>query len=271
MKLYTIQEVANLHNVTKKTLLHYEKKGLFAPAVIHENNGYRYYTIDQFSLLKTILLFRNLDTPIEEIKEYLENTSSKNSIKFVETQLRVIREKREKLKEYENALLDRMDVYEKAYSLDDRFLHHLSFKEYSERKIAYSECLGYPSAEEILLTYRKIIEFLDNNEIVWSRHYGDIYLQEGLMKSNLSNVGVFSLVDRSINLTDNIKEFEKGTYACMYKLGGYPDKKALDLFVNKVKGMGFDLDSDVLAFNLLDYGDTKSVEKMLYEFQVKIK
>lgn len=271
MKQYTIQEVANLHNITKKTLLHYEKKGLFTPSIIDKTNGYRYYTVDQFSLLKTIILFRSLDTPIEEIKSYLENISSKNSIKFVEKQLKVIREKRERLKEYENALLDRMDVYEKAYSLDDRYLHHLNFKEFPQRKIAYMKCQSFPNKEEILLTYRRVTEFLNKNDIVWSRHYGDIYLNEGIYNKDLKNVGVFSLVNNEIETSDNIKVFPKGTYVYTYKLGGYPDKEFLDYFVEKIKSMNFEIDGDILAFNLLDYGDTGSVEKMLYEFQVKIK
>lgn len=271
MKKYTIQEVANLHNITKKTLLHYEKKGLFSPAITDISNGYRYYTVDQFSLLKTIILFRSLDTPIEEIKEYLENTSSTNSIKFVETQLKVIREKRERLEEYENALLDRMAVYEKAYSLDDRYLHHLNFKEFPQRKVAFMPCQSFPSAEEILLTYRRVTEFLNKNNILWSRHYGDIYLNSGIANKELQDVGVFSLISNDIEISENIKIFPKGTYVYTYKLGGYPDKEFLDYFVQKIKSMDFEIDGDILAFNLLDYGDTGSVEKMLYEFQVKIK
>ncbi len=108
MKKYTINEVAKLHNISKKTLLYYEKKEIFEPAFIDKENLYRYYTSNQFSKLKTILSLKDLDTPLDEIKDYLENTSSINSIKFIKKQIEKIEEKKKRLLEIEEALVYRL-------------------------------------------------------------------------------------------------------------------------------------------------------------------
>ncbi|WP_262802790.1 MerR family DNA-binding transcriptional regulator [Clostridioides difficile] len=46
-KLYKTSEFAELCGVKKHTLYHYDEIELLKPSITHEN-GYRYYTIDQF-------------------------------------------------------------------------------------------------------------------------------------------------------------------------------------------------------------------------------
>ena len=43
-KLFTIGQFAALHGINKKTLMWYDEIGLFKPAFIHEENGYRLYS-----------------------------------------------------------------------------------------------------------------------------------------------------------------------------------------------------------------------------------
>lgn len=75
-KLLTIGQFAALHGVNKKTLMWYDEIGLFHPAVIHPQNGYRYYSYYQSSILETILLLRELDVPIHEIQAFMQNRSA---------------------------------------------------------------------------------------------------------------------------------------------------------------------------------------------------
>ena len=75
-KLLTIGQFASLHGINKKTLMWYDEIGLFHPAVIHPENGYRYYCYYQSSILETILLLRELDAPIDEIQAFMQNRSA---------------------------------------------------------------------------------------------------------------------------------------------------------------------------------------------------
>ena len=73
--LFTIGQFAKLHEINKKTLMWYDEIGLLKPAIIKEN-GYRYYTYYQSSLLETILLLRELNVSIPEIQNFLRNRSA---------------------------------------------------------------------------------------------------------------------------------------------------------------------------------------------------
>ena len=54
-------------NVTKKTLIYYENEGLVKPT--RDNNNYRNYSQEDISRIKFILLLREMDVNIEEIKQ----------------------------------------------------------------------------------------------------------------------------------------------------------------------------------------------------------
>ncbi|MFQ9015270.1 MAG: MerR family transcriptional regulator [Lacrimispora saccharolytica] len=74
-KLFTIGQFAKLHEINKKTLMWYDETGILKPAVIKEN-GYRYYSFQQSSILETILMLRELDVSISEIQDFLKNRSA---------------------------------------------------------------------------------------------------------------------------------------------------------------------------------------------------
>ena len=74
-KLFTIGQFANLHHINKKTLMWYDDTGILKPAVIGEN-GYRYYTYYQSSVLETILLLRELGVSIKEIRDFMSRRSA---------------------------------------------------------------------------------------------------------------------------------------------------------------------------------------------------
>lgn len=74
-KLFTIGQFAKLHEINKKTLMWYDEIGILKPTVIKEN-GYRYYSFQQSSILETILMLRELNISISEIQNFLKNRSA---------------------------------------------------------------------------------------------------------------------------------------------------------------------------------------------------
>lgn len=70
----TTGEFAKLMKISKHTLFHYDKIGLFCPEVVKANR-YRYYSIYQMETLDTILLLKKTGMSLQEIKEFLENRS----------------------------------------------------------------------------------------------------------------------------------------------------------------------------------------------------
>lgn len=85
--LFTIGQFAALHGINKKTLMWYDEIGLFRPAAIDEENGYRYYNYYQSSLLETILMLRDLNVPLNEIRAFMENRSAAGMERLMQAQI----------------------------------------------------------------------------------------------------------------------------------------------------------------------------------------
>lgn len=67
----TVKEVSVLTGISVRTLHHYDAIGLLKPARVTES-GYRLYDEQALGRLQTILLLRELQFPLKEIKEILD-------------------------------------------------------------------------------------------------------------------------------------------------------------------------------------------------------
>ena len=85
-------EMAKMQNISKQTLIYYDKIGLFQPCEIDPHTGYRYYAIEQWQELEIILCLKNLGMQLKEIKAYLNNTPKKR-LKILEDQEAAIQKK----------------------------------------------------------------------------------------------------------------------------------------------------------------------------------
>ena len=68
----TVKEVSNLTGVSVRTLHHYDEVGLLKPAKVTDA-GYRLYDDASLCRLHAILLLRELQFPLKEIREILDN------------------------------------------------------------------------------------------------------------------------------------------------------------------------------------------------------
>lgn len=71
-KLMSVHEVATLTGITARTLHYYDEIGLLKPAKVTEA-GYRMYDDAALGRLQNILLFRELEFPLKEIKAILDS------------------------------------------------------------------------------------------------------------------------------------------------------------------------------------------------------
>lgn len=70
--MMTIKEASRLAGVSIRTLQYYDKIGLLHPTGYTES-GYRLYDDAALETLQQILLFRELEFPLKEIKEIMQN------------------------------------------------------------------------------------------------------------------------------------------------------------------------------------------------------
>ncbi len=70
--MLTVSEVSQVTGITPRTLHYYHEIGLLEPSHVAEN-GYRYYDQDALLRLQQILLYRELELPLSEIRRILES------------------------------------------------------------------------------------------------------------------------------------------------------------------------------------------------------
>ena len=70
--MMTIHEVSRLAGVSVRTLHHYDAIGLLLPTALTEA-GYRLYDDTALARLQFILLFRELEFPLKDIKRILDD------------------------------------------------------------------------------------------------------------------------------------------------------------------------------------------------------
>ena len=93
----TVKEVAAITGVSVRTLHHYDAIGLLKPSEVTDA-GYRLYDDRALERLQSILLFRQLQFPLKEIKEILDAPDF-DPEKALEQQIELLRLQKEHLEE----------------------------------------------------------------------------------------------------------------------------------------------------------------------------
>ena len=124
----TVKEVSRLTGVSVRTLHHYDAIGLLKPAKVTEA-GYRLYDEQTLGKLQTILLFRELEFPLKEIKEML-TAEHFDPMAALDDQIRLLELRREKL----DRLIDH------ARHIQNTGVMNMDFKAYDSKKLdAYAQ------------------------------------------------------------------------------------------------------------------------------------
>lgn len=95
MDIKTVKEVSCLTGVSVRTLHHYDAIGLLKPTRVTEA-GYRLYDREALGRLHTILLLRELEFPLKEIKDILDRPDF-DPVAALEQQIRLLELKRDHL------------------------------------------------------------------------------------------------------------------------------------------------------------------------------
>lgn len=90
-----IHEVAELSGVTVRTLQYYDQIGLLVPSEVTEV-GYRIYHEEDLDRLQHILFFRELEFPLKEIKDIMNNPSY-DRLEALRNQKAMLLEKRSRM------------------------------------------------------------------------------------------------------------------------------------------------------------------------------
>ncbi|MFN2166742.1 MAG: MerR family transcriptional regulator, partial [Anaerolineae bacterium] len=95
MKSYTVSQLARMAGVTVRTLHHYDQIGLLRPTARTEA-GYRLYREPELLRLQQILFFKELDMPLEQIRQVLDDPGF-DQVTALEQHRRLLQRRMERL------------------------------------------------------------------------------------------------------------------------------------------------------------------------------
>lgn len=149
-KRLTIGQFAALHGINKKTLMWYDEIGLFKPAAVDPENGYRYYNFHQSPILEIILLLRELDVPLAEIQAFMKNRSAETMKRLLEERIAELDVQLMRLTALRKTLHSHRQSMDALLSMD---LSEISIVEKEERRLVVVDI-------DRSITFEKAVELI---------------------------------------------------------------------------------------------------------------
>ncbi len=165
----TVKEVSKITGVSVRTLHHYDAIGLLKPSKVTEA-GYRMYDDTALSRLQNILLFRELQFPLKEIKAILDSPDFDPSeaiaqqIRLLELQYKHLGELLAFAREIQSKGVTNMDfdVFDKneieKYKAEvmAKWGNTKAYQEYAQKDIAGEEVRYDKSANELMAIFSEL-------------------------------------------------------------------------------------------------------------------
>ena len=269
-KRFTIGEMAKMHNIAESTLRYYDEKGIFHPSFVDPQTNYRYYTIDQFSLLDTIKFLRQLNIPLKEIKKYIDERNPAYALNLLEKQQEMMLKKQREI-EYALAKMEhRIHLIKEATKAK---AEQMVIKEIPQRKI--TAIAVAPDTTDDMFEYyihslQKNMRQMDDS--LFSGDIGVTVAKKGLMQNEFQAYSsVFILLDYMPFQVQSSDEIKEGLYACSYHHGPYEETgatyKELLAYIDQE---GYEVSGDAIEIGLIDWSVTENPEEQVTEIQIPI-
>ncbi len=115
--MLSISAFSKMSDVSRKTLIYYDRIGLFKPTFIADN-GYRYYHRSQLDTMGVIHIFKELGMSLEEIKEHLEQRTPISTLQLLRKQEQILQLQIAKLKRARQMIIRRAEDLEQSMTVN---------------------------------------------------------------------------------------------------------------------------------------------------------
>ncbi|MDQ0927881.1 effector-binding domain-containing protein [Bacillus atrophaeus] len=214
-KYFTTGEFAKLCHVKKQTLFHYDEIGLLSPEIKKEN-GYRYYSYNQFELFQVIGLFKEVGVPLKRIKQLLKGKTPEDIVALLKEKSFEMENKIKKFKHLQTIIQTKVKLTEQALETD---FSSVSFQYLEEEKFMISRnTLNLPERKYIA-AISELIRYVQLHELDEGYPVGGIFAHEQILKKDFYNYRHFYIKVQEGIEKINYHVRPKGLYAVGYQKG----------------------------------------------------
>lgn len=267
INLVSTNQFAKLCNVSKQTILYYDKKDLLKPKIVTEK-GYRYYELSQIEVFSVIYALKSVGMTLNEIKEYFDNKDPEQFISLLNREQIEIQKKIQKLISLNRVIEKRKQTTIEALKTDD--ILKVTFQYQKEEYILTSDKLDNMYD---LSTAKKISEF---EKLVREKDRGVLSLNGIIDRSNLvENKKQYTPSYFYINLLDKCKESSikpGGIYAIIYYKGSFDNTHiSYNKLIREIDSNKYEIIGSAYEEILLDLCTQRSENEYLVKIMIPVK
>ena len=217
---FTIGEFGALFNVSKQTLQFYDKNGVFQPEYRAEN-GYRYYAFTQIETFEVLLMLRELDVPLKEIREHLKTPTPERFLALLDRQKAELENRMKKLEHTLEYIDYKRKVTEEGIHAP---LRKVVFEQLRDEYLITTDYSGEDDARSIQTAVAKHFRFCRDIGLTEQKAIGAIIPVDSVTQDSYHYSKFYTLVDpNEVAPTAGTEPIvdSGGSYIAVYDNKGY--------------------------------------------------
>lgn len=262
-EMFSIGELSRLQNISRQTLIFYDRIGLFCPAYTDPRTGYRYYSARQLDDLDTICIMKKIGFSLTEIKDHMKNSTMESSISAFHQQVSVIDKQIKELQMIKSRISHRCQQLENAASLG-RERESVSIISMTKQFLFCQKVESSNTLKEISLATKKCyVESFEKHLPVYFLS-GVIVPYEKILKGRYIEAEYAFLPIEETDIVQGIKEIPAGQCISTYHTGDYLSiAKAYQRILKYCSDHNIRITSDAYEFAVNDYLSTKDENEFM--------
>ena len=266
-----IGEMARVHGITTQTLRYYDSIDLFKPMYSEESTGYRYYGVEQFAHLESILFLKSMGMSLKEIKKYFKNRDLsvmtellKQREDYIDKEIAKLSSKKKKI----SSILDMVNNY-----VDKNIFNKCRIQNLPEREMIFFSFGSDDVFVEHEYGIKKLGMEIKNIDELYMNPFGSVIEKGEIEKGNYTNFKGISLIFEkgTIDAASKIL-LDTGEYASIAYIGTYKDVfKYFKKLMRWVKTNKFQIVGDGVVLILTDKAYSDYEYEYISEIQVPVK
>ncbi len=264
---FSIGELSKYQNISKQTLIFYDKIGLFRPAYVDPQNGYRYYSAKQIDYLDTILIMKKIGFPLSQIREHMEHYNTAGSLAALGRQVEVIDRKMEELSLIRSRLLHRCGQMEQAQKYLGQEAPVL-VEEVPAQCLLIREVAPPYSLREISIATKECFAQAFQEKLPIFFQSGVTVPLERVRRGEYIQASHAFLPIEDTDRAENIRRLPGGKCAAIYHVGDYQSiGRSYRRLLDYCQGQGLALRSGSFEFCINDYITTEDESEYITKIQ----
>ena len=266
---FTIGEMAKIHSIPIKTLRYYDEIDLFKPIEVNRENGYRYYSTEQFEQLNTINYLKFLGIPLKSIKDHINKGNIDDFLDLLKVQKRETEKRIAELKKIENRFENRIKEINEARNIIN--IGEVFTKNIEKRNIIrLKESIN--SISELEMSIRKLENKFNMKSNVFIGRVGLTVAKEDLEKGCYHKYNsVFILMEDEVDKNIKGDFIKNGLYVCIYYRGKHSESEEYYKKIEEyLKENNYKIIGDSVERTIIDQFISKKKEDYLTEIQIPI-